>query len=226
MSNINTDISSNTVTDISSVIFNIIKNIPPITYISCQQVNDSSYDVIEIENVLTKEECNELIDIAFKIGLNDYSIRDVSNNLKNDNLSCYYKHCHVYIDFPSEIPIKLRRLCEQYTCISINNQEKIDIINYNVGNYFDNHHDAFDKVRKLATGFVNQRKYTFMVYLNEEFEGGTTEFPLINKIIIPKTGKAVVFKDSDSSNNIISQSMHRGNIVTNGTKWICNIFSY
>ena len=214
---------SNINTDISSVIFNIIKNIPPITYISCQQVNDSSYDVIEIENVLTKEECNQLINAAIQNGLSD---RPVYNN---GSLVLDISHClsrSTSISNDHHLIEKIRRLSEQYTDISLINQERNIIVKYDIGNFFNDHYDAFHSIRKLSNGVVKQRKYTFIIYLNEEFEGGTTEFPLINKTIIPKTGKAIVYKDADSSNNIISQSMHRGSIVTNGTKWICTIFSY
>lgn len=44
---------------------------------------------------------------------------------------------------------------------------------YDVGEYFDLHHDSSTKFQK--------RKITFLVYLNNVDEGGDTYFPLANK---------------------------------------------
>jgi prolyl 4-hydroxylase len=65
-----------------------------------------------------------------------------------------------------------------------------------------------------------------MIYLNDDYSGGETEFPLINKTIYPKTGKAILFKNSDENDYIIFQSLHRGNPIIHGNKWICNIWSH
>ena len=52
-------------------------------------------------------------------------------------------------------------------------------------------------------------KLTFMVYLNDEFEGGFTEFDEFN--IWPEKGMAVLFNH---------KLRHAGSIVTSGTKYV------
>ena len=48
-----------------------------------------------------------------------------------------------------------------------------------------------------------------MVYLNDNFDGGETEFPVFGDKIKPEKGKLVVFPP-------LWQYMHRGNPPTNG----------
>ncbi len=48
---------------------------------------------------------------------------------------------------------------------------------------------------------------TFMVYLCDDFEGGETTFPDLQKVIEPKAGSALLFQ-------------HAGQRVTRGTKLV------
>jgi prolyl 4-hydroxylase len=52
---------------------------------------------------------------------------------------------------------------------------------------------------------------TFMVYLNEDFEGGETEFPSQGKTVVPRTGMALFFQH---------MVLHAGKRVVRGTKLV------
>lgn len=52
---------------------------------------------------------------------------------------------------------------------------------------------------------------TFMVYLNEGFEGGETEFPEQGRTVVPKAGTALFFQH---------MVLHAGKRVTRGTKLV------
>jgi predicted 2-oxoglutarate/Fe(II)-dependent dioxygenase YbiX len=52
---------------------------------------------------------------------------------------------------------------------------------------------------------------TLMVYLNDDFEGGETDFPEQQQTIIPKVGSALLFQH---------MLLHAGNRVTRGTKLV------
>jgi hypothetical protein len=52
---------------------------------------------------------------------------------------------------------------------------------------------------------------TFMVYLNEDFEGGSTDFPEQGQTIVPRTGTALLFQH---------RLLHAGTRVTAGTKLV------
>ena len=91
---------------------------------------------------------------------------------------------------------------------------------YEEGQYFTSHTDYFtgesyDK-NCLSSG---NRTYTFMLYLNDNFEGGTTNFPHLNKEIKPKSCKAIVWNNLQQG--VPNEYMtHSGEKVTKGTKYI------
>ena len=59
-----------------------------------------------------------------------------------------------------------------------------------------------------------------MLYLNDDFEGGGTDFPNLGKTVKPEKGKAVFWRNMDDNGNGISDVMHEGMDVTKGTKYI------
>ncbi len=70
------------------------------------------------------------------------------------------------------------------------------------------------KLHRDPTRFGTQAErsvLTLLVYLNEEFEGGATEFPKLDRSVAPATGEALIFEqDLD----------HRGALVTEGQKMV------
>lgn len=51
---------------------------------------------------------------------------------------------------------------------------------------------------------------TFIVYLNEGFEGGETDFPTLGERVVPRTGTALFFQH---------RVLHEGCVVTQGRKY-------
>ena len=183
---------------------------------------DMNYDVIEIENVLSEEECNEIIQLAIS---NELENSEVWND--DDSTTVDYSHRiseQTWLANNHPLVDKIRMLSEKYTGFPMEKQELIQVVKYNVGGKFESHYDAW--VYGKYNGKDGQRKCTFMIYLNDDFEGGTTEFPYINKKVYPSIGKAVIFNNTDSYQNVIFQSLHRGNIITRGSKWICTVWSH
>lgn len=54
-------------------------------------------------------------------------------------------------------------------------------------------------------------RLTFMVYLNDDFEGGETSFPPLEQVVSPRAGRAVLFQHAVE---------HAGEVVTRGTKYV------
>lgn len=80
------------------------------------------------------------------------------------------------------------------------------VYRYEVGQHFGLHEDQSyfgpdDEVSLL----------TLLVYLNEGFEGGETEFPEQGRTIVPRTGAALLFQH---------RVLHAGNRVSAGTKYV------
>tara|TARA_R100000781_G_scaffold382_1_gene593 strand:- start:262 stop:990 length:729 start_codon:yes stop_codon:yes gene_type:complete len=78
------------------------------------------------------------------------------------------------------------------------------------GSYYDWHHD-FDVCKDGDTFMI--RKFTYLWYLNDDFDGGETEF-YDGTLIKPETGKLIIFPATWSF-------YHRGRPPKNGNKYIC-----
>jgi len=103
--------------------------------------------------------------------------------------------------------------------------EAIDIYNYDKGRYLDLHHDYPyfpDKINYYSHG-SNDRVGTAILYLNDDYEGGTTFFPKLNVDVKPKKGSMLYFKQSyDEAKNW--STIHESTVISKGTKWIASCF--
>ena len=75
----------------------------------------------------------------------------------------------------------------------------------------EKHHDFFRDEDK------NPRIATAITYLNEDFEGGETSFPLLNITIKPEKGSVLYF---EYNNEYKDMTLHSGDKVKSGTKYI------
>ena len=67
------------------------------------------------------------------------------------------------------------------------------------------------------------RYATFIIYLNDNFTGGETEFPKHNFKAKPKIGKGVLFFNLNDNNTYRrDNSFHGGLPPIVGEKWMCN----
>lgn len=113
---------------------------------------------------------------------------------------------------------EIMKMASTVTGAPMTNIEFVQVIRYKEGENFNYHYDTDPKNQTLPTW---SRVATFMIYLNDGFIGGETEFPKIDTIITPITGKAVLFW-SVIQGEIIPESLHRGRYIISGTKWIAN----
>jgi len=110
---------------------------------------------------------------------------------------------------------------------STEKMELPNFIRYQVGGQYKLHHDFFHPNTDYYEECVRrggQRKKTALIYLNENFKGGETDFPKLNTRVTPKTGKLVVWDNLDDQGNPLKDSLHAGLPVTEGTKYIVVIW--
>jgi hypothetical protein len=101
--------------------------------------------------------------------------------------------------------------------------ELTQILHYSVGQEFKAHHDFLDlnnpnhgeQLRSRG-----QRIATFLIYLNEDFLGGETEFPEAGIRYCGKTGDAIMFANVDLEGRPDPMTLHAGRPPTSGEKWI------
>jgi predicted 2-oxoglutarate/Fe(II)-dependent dioxygenase YbiX len=77
------------------------------------------------------------------------------------------------------------------------------LVRYTRGNFYAPHTDAALD--------VSDRYFTVLCYLNDDFEGGQTSFPLLGHSVEPRTGKAVIFP---------ATYLHSSEPVLSGEKYV------
>jgi prolyl 4-hydroxylase len=105
--------------------------------------------------------------------------------------------------------------------------EGIQAQRYDVGQQFKTHNDFFEpntNVYQKFAGVRGNRTWTFMVYLNDGMEGGATRFPLIDQVVHPRLGMALLWNNLKEDGSPNRDTEHCGEPVTRGhkviiTKW-------
>mmetsp|Transcript_29738 Transcript_29738/g.60779 ORF Transcript_29738/g.60779 Transcript_29738/m.60779 type:complete len:459 (-) Transcript_29738:262-1638(-) len=102
------------------------------------------------------------------------------------------------------------------------NAEELQVVRYEPGQQYQPHHDFSD------AGIVNQRFLTLLLYISPPEEGGHTSFPKANGgrglRVKPPKGSGVLFYSMLPDGNGDDLSLHAGEPVTKGRKWICNLW--
>ena len=97
------------------------------------------------------------------------------------------------------------------------------VMHYTVGQEFRPHHDFLDPQKPSLAAEVaqrGQRIMTFLVYLNDDFEGGETEFPSAGIAWRGRTGDGLAFANVTPDDRPDPMSLHAGLPPTSGEKWI------
>ena len=157
-----------------------------------------------IDDLLSKDECKYLIDFAEKQGF-----KEVDRGIAN-----YFR-----VEFDNDWLANMlgQRLISRNCMTAVWNGSKVVGLNnhfrvskYDPGMKFDIHKDGFNVDTK-----GNRSVMTLNIFINEEFEGGETDFFHENKTFRfsakPKTGRAALFD---------SQQYHCGNKVVSGYKYL------
>ena len=193
-------------------------------------VDEFDYNIEEIPNFLTDEECDKIIEISKNklvpslVYTDDKDLHITENRksrqcwIDSEETTFQIKEDKIFIK-------KLSDKIKDYTKTYDKYHEQFQVVNYEPGGFFIPHYDACDGDTIYCERMNKNngpRHLTLMVYLNEDFEGGETAFPVINKLVKPEKGKAVLFRNINDKGNIINQSFHGGEPVKSGEKWIIN----
>jgi Rps23 Pro-64 3,4-dihydroxylase Tpa1-like proline 4-hydroxylase len=157
-----------------------------------------------IKGFLTPEDCNTLINYnsEFTQSLFVGSSNNINSVTKLINKNSY------------EISSILKKFSEKFP-IHKEKFEDLRVVKYTKGGFIPVHTDY---------GSSNIRTHTILMYLNENYEGGETEFPNLNKQFKLNTGDILYFPNYDSHGNPTVLALHQGNVVKSGEKLICNLW--
>jgi hypothetical protein len=101
------------------------------------------------------------------------------------------------------------------------------VLRYMPGEYYKWHYDHIyphnSAIEQQITQF-GQRVKTAIFYLNDDYDGGNTEFKKPKISVKPEAGKVLVFNNVDKDNDRLIESIHRGVEVSRGEKWIITLW--
>lgn len=179
-----------------------------------------------IDRFLPKEICDSFLSKV------DYSmlapssvggaVKDFPGNLRDDVRTArdiaFAMGQNVFID-------DLRRRVTSVLNLSAEHCEAPALIHYPTGGQYKVHFDtvSFGSASKFDT-VSHVRAYTAILYLNDDFEGGETEFPHLKTSIQPRTGRLVIWQNMAAASTALHPlSAHAGLPVLKGEK---NILSF
>lgn len=101
--------------------------------------------------------------------------------------------------------------------------EPPQVLHYAPGETFERHYDFLDpQVPGYAADVARrgQRIATFLVYLNADYEGGETDFPMVGLSFKGEAGDALMFANLDAEGRPDRLTLHAGLPPTAGEKWL------
>jgi prolyl 4-hydroxylase len=151
--------------------------------------------VVILENFVSHEEADRLVEIGKKQGY-DRSADvgkekpDGSHESKvSDSRTSHNTWCKEgCFDDPLVSPVVDR--IANTTGTEIKNSEYLQLLQYEPGQYYKQHHDYIGHHKQKPCGV---RILTLFIYLNDVEEGGGTRFPLLDITVQPKKGYAVLW---------------------------------
>ena len=175
-----------------------------------------------VDDFLNKEDCEYIIQLADgHFGRSKVLTEKDTEHYARTSYSAYLK-------FPEdEVLNRIRKKAAHLIEMPEKNFESFQVVAYAIGQEFQNHYDTFSEdlaigQEHLARG--GQRKYTMLVYLNDEFDGGATHFPNIDRVVYPKQGSVLIFDNLDEQGKVVEASLHAGLPVFKGKKYAMNIW--
>lgn len=170
------------------------------------RVNELNNGVFTIENYLTAEECRHYIALGDAIGYAPSEVNFASGSRRAEDIR---NNDRVIFDDPALASLLFER-ARPFLPATFGSgklwgmNERMRFYRYGPDQYFKWHKDGiFAKSPEEASCL------TFMIYLNEGFEGGATEFK--TDLVKPQTGMALVFPHKVA---------HQGATIVSGSKYV------
>jgi len=119
--------------------------------------------------------------------------------------------------------VMLRARIARLTQLPILGFEDSQVLHYAPGEEFRPHFDFLDTrepghAAAVASG--GQRVLTFLVYLNEGYDGGETAFPQLGWRYKGQTGDALLFYNATPDGAPDRRTLHAGTATTRGEKYL------
>lgn len=189
------------------------------------QIKDGPW-VVTLENFLTDEECDRLIELGGKLGYEiskdvgaqkfDGTFDGYVNDRRTSTNAWCTKDC-----FADPLTQEVLQRIENATGIPDANSEYLQLLRYEVGQFYKTHHDyiAYQRMRQQGV-----RILTVFLYLNDVEAGGGTDFPRLGITVAPKRGRVLIWPSvfNDDPNTKDPRTDHQALPVEKGIKFGAN----
>ncbi|EGQ20677.1 prolyl 4-hydroxylase [Sporosarcina newyorkensis 2681] len=166
--------------------------------------------IVVLGNVLSDEECDELIQLAGdKVKRSKIGTTREENELRTSS-SMFIE------DDENLIVTRVKKRISAIMKIPMEHGEGLQILRYTPGQQYKAHHDFFSSDSKIT----NNRISTLVMYLNDVEQGGETFFPHLKFSVSPRKGMAVYFEYFYSDQTLNDFTLHGGAPVVEGEKWV------
>lgn len=170
------------------------------------EVIQHSPTIWAIDHFLSTEECAVLIKMSEELGYEEAEVSAPGGARMMKGLRNNYRLLYPNEVLADQFWQKLKDHCpdfiENNQAVGLN--EQFRFYKYEFDQRFKRHIDG-----RFRRNDQEESRITFMIYLNEDFEGGETSFDQVS--IQPKTGSALCF---------IHEQKHEGCPVTKGIKYV------
>jgi predicted 2-oxoglutarate/Fe(II)-dependent dioxygenase YbiX len=161
-----------------------------------------------VPDVLSREECRALIARIEGLGCIPAPITTGAGFVMRPDIR---NNTRVVIDDTALASQLFERVAAQVPavlagCDVVSANERLRCYRYERGQRFAPHYDG-----AFVRNAQERSRLTFMVYLNDDFDGGTTNFLDLEKRVEPHAGMALLFQH---------QLLHEGSEVTSGVKYV------
>lgn len=183
--------------------------------------NDDYIEPIILKDVITEDEANYIIQYAKDRFATSQLVGDFEDKSIRDSETCWIKkHDKVVSKIIQRICLMVDKPYE--------NAEDLQVVKYKANGMYKPHHDACCDGNEQCKEFLKrggQRVRTIVIYLTDDFDGGETNFPTLNKSYKPSKHSGILFYPLDSKENTCHpHALHEGSPVTRGVKMICNVW--
>lgn len=164
--------------------------------------------IVLIENVLTSEQCNEIINSELTF---------IESKISSDSvMDSKIRSSHTHYDRENNFGYLKTLATDLAEKHSPNKNSKYESENISIQRYEPNQ----EYKQHCDFGEDNNRIATAIFYLNDEFTGGDTFFERLSMSIEPVTGSCLLFYYDSDNSTLRNLTMHGGTTVTRGTKYI------
>jgi prolyl 4-hydroxylase len=188
------------------------------------QISDSPR-MFSIDGFIPDAACDWLIERAVRKGMQAAVVNMPDGRLgvhpdRNNSMSGY-------VQSESDLVVQLvQQRIARATDTPLSHHEPTTVFRYGPGEQYKPHFDFVAPGTPEAAQYedelaaVGMRMATVLVYLNDGYSGGETSFPRLQKQYKGKKGDALIFWSLSEDGVPDRNSLHGGNPVTRGEKWL------